>query len=68
MYESIIIFILIIIIIIIFIKRGLQCKVGRELFTPYQSDDPSPSITTYSKNEEKRKTIEDKNWKNILGK
>ena len=28
-------------IIIIIIKKGWQCKAGRERLTPYQSDDPS---------------------------
>ena len=28
------------IIIIIIIKRGWQCKAGRERLTPYQSEDP----------------------------
>ena len=32
----------IIIIIIIIIKRGWQCKAGRERLTPYQSEDPTP--------------------------
>ena len=31
-----------IIIIIIIIKRGWQCKAGRERLTPYQSEDPNP--------------------------
>ena len=26
------------------VKRGWQCKAGREQFTPYQSEDPSPTI------------------------
>ena len=30
------------IIIIIIIKRGWQCKAGRERLTPYQSEDPTP--------------------------
>ena len=37
----------IIIIIIIIIKKGKQCKAGREWYTPYQSEDPSPTIPTY---------------------
>ena len=47
----------IIIIIIIIIKRGWQCKAGRERLTPYQSEDPSP---THRKKEEKEKTVGDK--------
>ena len=37
----------VIIIIIIIIKKGQQCKAGREWYTPYQSEDPSPTIPTY---------------------
>ena len=43
----------IIIIIIIIIKKGQQCKAGREWYTPYQSEDPSPTIPTYRQKEEK---------------
>ena len=45
------------IIIIIIIKKTRQCKAGRGRFIPYRSNDPSPTITTYNK-EEKRKTVE----------
>ena len=38
-----------------FIKKGQQCKAGRERYTPYQSEDPSPTITTYRQKEEKGK-------------
>ena len=31
------------IIIIIIIKRGWQCRAGRERLTPYQSEDPKPT-------------------------
>ena len=40
-----------IIIIIIIIKRG-RCEAGREWHTPYQSEDPSPTISTYKQEEE----------------
>ena len=43
------------IIIIIIIKKGQQCKAGRESYTPYQSEDPSPTIPTYRQKEEKGK-------------
>ena len=33
-------------IIIIIIKRRLQCKTGGERFTPYQSEDPNPTVPT----------------------
>ena len=29
---------------IIIIKRGRQCKAEREVYTPYQSEDPSPKV------------------------
>ena len=45
----------IIIIIIIVIEKGQQCKAGREWYTPYQSEDPSPTIPTYRQKEEKGK-------------
>ena len=45
----------IIIIIIIIIKRGWQCKAGRERLTPYQSKDPIPTTPTHRKKEEKGK-------------
>ena len=41
--------------IIIIVKKGQQCKAGRELYTPYQSEDPSPTIPTYRQKEEKGK-------------
>ena len=44
-----------IIIIIIIIKRGRQCKAEREWYTPYQSEDPSPTIPTYWQKEKKGK-------------
>ena len=46
---------IIIIIIIIIIKKGQQSKAGREWYTPYQSEDPSPTIPTYRQKEEKGK-------------
>ena len=52
--------IIIIIIIIIIIKRGWQCKAGRERLAPYQSEDPNPTTPTTRKKEEKGKTVGDK--------
>ena len=40
---------------IIIIKKGQQCKAGREWYAPYQSEDPSPIINTYRQKEEKGK-------------
>ena len=39
--------------IIIIMKKSQQCKAGREWYTPYQSEDPSPTIPTYRQKEEK---------------
>ena len=47
-------------IIIIIIKRGWQCKAGRERLTPYQSEDPNPTTPTHRKKEKKGKTVGDK--------
>ena len=60
--------ILVKIIIIIIIKKDWQCKAGRGRSTPYQSEDPSPTLPTYRGKEEKGKIVEDKkeenNWAN----
>ena len=45
----------------IIIKKGWQCKAGRERLTPYQSEDPTPTIPTHRMKEEKGKTGGDKN-------
>ena len=50
----------VIIIIIIIIKKDWQCKAGRERLKPYQSEDPSPTLQTYRRKEEKAKIVEDK--------
>ena len=47
-------------IIIIIIKKDRQCKAGRGRLTPYQSEDPSPTLPTYRGIEEKGKIVEDK--------
>ena len=52
--------IFIIIIIIIIIKKDWQCKGVRGRLTPYQSEDPSPTLPTYREKEEKGKIVEDK--------
>ena len=51
--------VLIIIIIIIIIKKGRHCKAEREWCTPYQSEDPSPTIPTNRQKEEKGKKSRD---------
>ena len=43
--------------IIIIIKRGWQCKAGRERLTPYQYEYPKPTTATHRKKEEKGKTV-----------
>ena len=43
------------VIIIIIIKKVRQCKAEREWYTPYQSEDQSPTIPTYRQKEEKGK-------------
>ena len=50
----------IIIIIIIIIKKGWQCKAGRERLTHNQSEDPNPTTPTHRMKEEKGKTAGDK--------
>ena len=47
-------------IIIIIIKKDWQCKAGRGRLTPYQSEDPSPSLPAYRGKEDKEKTVEGK--------
>ena len=49
-----------VIIIIIIIKKEWQCKAGRGRLTPYQSEDPSPTLPTHRGKEEKGKIVEDK--------
>ena len=51
---------IIIIIIIIIIKKEWQCKAGKGRLTPYQSEDPSPTLPTYRGKEGKGKIVEDK--------
>ena len=46
-------------IIIIIIKKDWQCKAGRGRLTPYQSEDPSPTLPAYRGKEDGGK-IEDK--------
>ena len=47
-------------IIIIIIKKDWQCKAGRGRLTPYQSEDPNPTLPTYRGKEERGKIVEDK--------
>ena len=50
-----------IIIIIIIIKKDWQYKAGRGRLTPYQPEDPNPTLPTYRWKEEKGKIVEDNN-------
>ena len=45
---------------IIIIKKDWQCKAGRGRLTPYQSEDPSPTLPTYRGKEKKWKIVKDK--------
>ena len=54
-------------IIIIIIIKDWQCKAGRGRLTPYQSEDPSPTLPTYRGKEEKGKIVEDKKRREQLG-
>ena len=47
-------------IIIIIIKKDWQCKAGRGRLTPYQFEDPCPTLPTYREKEENGKIVEDK--------
>ena len=51
----------------IIIKNGQQCKAGRERLTPYQSEDPNPTIPTHRRKEEIGKTAEYKKCSEQLG-
>ena len=53
--------------VIIIIKKDWQCKAGRGRLTPYQSEDPSPTLPTYTGKEEKGKIVEDKKRREQLG-
>ena len=50
-------------IFIIITKKDWQCKAGRGRLTPFQSEDPNPSLSTYRGKEEKGKIVEDKKGK-----
>ena len=52
--SGIIIRVYILIITTVIVKKGRQLKVGRERLTPYQSEDPSPKMSSHRKKEEKR--------------
>ena len=47
----------IIFIIIITIRKGRLCKAGRERSTPYQFENPIPTIPTHRNKEEKGKKV-----------
>ena len=44
----------------IIIKKGWQCKAGRERLTPYQSEDPNPTTLTHRMKKRKGKQQETK--------
>ena len=49
--------------LVFIIKKDGQCKAGRGRLTPYQCKDPSPTLPTYRRKEEKGKIVEDKKGK-----
>ena len=49
-------------IIIIIIKKGQQCKAGREWYTPYQPEDPAPQYQPIDRKKRKGKRVEDYSW------
>ena len=53
------------VIIIIIIKKDRQCKAGRGRLTPYQFEDPIPTLPTYRGKEEKGKIVEEKKGESI---
>ena len=59
-WAFIIIIIIIILLLLLLWKKDWQCKAGRGRLTPYQSEDPSPTLPTYRGKEEKGKIVEDK--------
>ena len=52
------------VIIMIIIKKDWQCKAVGGRLTPYQSEDPSPTLATYRGKEEKGKIFKDKKGHN----
>ena len=54
----------ILLLLFIIIKRGRYCKAGREWFTPYQSKDPNPTLTTYQSEIYRRGNVEN-DWNSL---
>ena len=46
--------------LLLLLKKGWQCKAGRERLTPYQSEDPNPTIPTHRMKEEIGRTVGDR--------
>ena len=46
--------------LLLLLKEDWQCKAGRGRLTPYQFEDPSPTLPTYRGKEEKSKIVKDK--------
>ena len=46
--------------VLLLLKKGWQCKAGRERLKPCQSEDPNPTTPTHRMKEEKGKTAGDK--------
>ena len=58
---------LLLLLLLLLFKKGRQCKAGREWLTPYQSEDPNPTVPTYRKKEEKGKNSRRHNGREQLG-
>ena len=46
--------------LLLLFKKGRQCKAVRERLTPYQSNDPGQTMSTYIKKEMNGNTVSDK--------
>ena len=46
---------IILLLLSLLLKKGQQCKAEREWCTPYQSEDTSPTMSTYRQKEDKGK-------------
>ena len=61
------VYVLIFFVIIIIVKKDWHWKVTRERLTPYQFEDPNPTIPTHRMNEEKGKNSRRQEGREQLG-
>ena len=59
-HQLINLYISLLLLLLLLLLKHWQCKAGRGRLTPYQSEDPSPTLPTYRGKEEKGKIVEDK--------